>query len=713
MEWTIKKIPLSALILALLFFLVFPGFAEQQVKIGVLSHRGDAATLKNWLSMADYLSRSVNARQFQVVPLDFDEIDTAVAAGKIDFLLVNPSIYVNMEVRHRISRIATLNTLISGRPYNVFGGVIFTRSDRKDIKSLADIKNKRLMAVDAISLGGYQMGWRALKAAGVDINQDLEQLVFAGIHDQVVEAVQKGQVDVGVVRTGILESMADEGRIELQDFTILNQRIDKHFPLLHSTKLYPEWPFSKLHHTPNVLAQEVAIALLKLIDLPEMADEYYYGWTVPLEYQPVHVLLQDLNLPPYADLGQFTLVDAINKYWQLLLIGLSFILVMAIMTTWVARLNRALKKSKQRLEQQHALILDSVGDGIYGVDLEGNSTFVNKAMEQITGWKSAQVIGLNQHQILHHTRADGSRHKSEDCPVHKTFEDNRSRYVRDDIFWKADGSSFPVEYSSTPLKDEDDKTIGSVVVFRDISQRKQAEKAAQNHRSELAHMARLSTMGEMASGLAHELNQPLTAIAANADASIRLLDTNSGKKEQLMDILEVISTQARRAGGIIQQLRQFIRKEESEPVSVNLNALIEEVILLLRHEIEKEDIQLEVLFDENILTVVAQHIQIDQVIMNLARNAIEAMTEQSSKNRILTIKTGMSEKGVKVTIADNGPGFDKDVLDNLFTPFMTTKAQGMGLGLSISKSIIESHNGELFLEPTERGVMFHFTLPIN
>ncbi|WP_456405351.1 PhnD/SsuA/transferrin family substrate-binding protein [Thiolapillus sp.] len=695
---------------------VFAAAEIPQVKIGVLSHRGDEATLRNWSPTADYLSRVIPEYKFSIIPLNFREIEPAVKNGRVDFLLVNPGIYVNMEVRHRISRIVTLNNLINDKASNIFGGVIFTRADRNDINNLEDIRGKTLMAVDEISLGGFQMAWQELEKIGINPYEDTADLRFGGTHDAVVQAIQRGEADVGTVRTGILETLTEGGRAAVDEFRILGQKRDARYPFSHSTQLYPEWPFSKLQHTPAPLARRVAIALLQMSPL-EPAAQWgdYAGWTTPLEYQPVHDLLRDLHLPPYDHPERFTLVDAIEKYWYWLLVAIAFLLFMLVMTSWVARLNRALKKSKSMLERQHNLILDSVADGIYGVDLQGNATFINKAMTEITGWQANDLIGANQHRILHHTKADGSPNPGSECPVYMTFRDGKSRYVEEDLFWKKDGAGIPVEYSSTPIRNEQGDVVGSVVVFRDISARKKAAEADRQYQMELAHVARLSTMGEMASGMAHELNQPLTAIATSADACIRLLETGMPPTDRVLDVLETISTQARRAGGIIQQLRQFVRKEEPRHTQVQINQLIEEVLVLLEPEIRKAGIRVVRDLDPDIPLVHAQHIQIDQVILNLIRNAIEAMSETDREQRILTLRTRTAgDNAIITSVEDTGPGADKELQDKLFDPFITSKAQGMGLGLSISMAIINAHNGNLYYDhQSHDGAIFRFTLPVN
>jgi len=709
---------LSVRYLALILMLVFAldGIAlAEEVKIGVLSHRGDASTLRHWTPTAEYLTREIEGMEFSIVPLDFDEIDTVVEAGSVDFLLVNSGIYVVMEVKHRISRIATMNNLVSDQAQNVFGGVIFTSVKNQDINDLNDLVDRSMMAVDKTSLGGFQMAWREMKKIGIDLYTDLSSVSFGGIHDEVVNAVISGKVDFGTVRTGILDSMADEGLIDLAKIKIINQQHNEHFQIILSTSLYPEWPFSKLQHTSEELAQRVAIALLQMSHLDPAAQwGDYAGWTVPLEYQPVHDLLKELSLAPYDQIKRFTLKDVFSRYFfSILIIGL-LIVVLSAMTLFIYRLHRKLEESKHLLEQHHVQILNSVADGIYGVDMQGNSTFVNKAMEEITGWTGEEIIGLNQHEILHHTREDGSAFPSHECPVYKTFHENKARFVEDDLFWRKDGTSFPVEYSSNPVQDEHGKTVGSVVVFRDISNKRKSEEAARKYQSELAHVARLSTMGEMASGLAHELNQPLTAIATNADASVRLLEQGSSIS-RVIEILEKIGVQARHAGQIIKHLRKFVRKEEPELSKININKLIDEVLLLVKAELARTGIKVATELQTDLPEVMAQHIHIDQVLLNLIRNAIDSLSLVDKQQRKLTITTAVLDKEhIIIRVQDSGQGISEEVSRTLFTPFKTTKEHGMGLGLSLSQGIISAHKGRLAVEETSPGnTVFSFTLPYS
>lgn len=691
--------------------------AQNQVTIGVLSHRGDAATLAAWNPTADYLSSHLPQHSFRIEPLEFDGVGPALADEMVDFVLVNPGIYVTMEARFGVARIATMNNRRSdNKHYNLFGGVVFTRADRTDLNTLQDLRGARFVAVHPASLGGYQMSWREFHAAGMDPREDFEVLDFLDVHDIVVREVLEGTYDAGTVRTDILERMILAGAITENDFRIINtQPQNLAFPFARSTRLYPEWPFAKARRTSNDLAQAVAVTLMSMPrNHPAAVAGNYAGWTIPLDYQPVHELFEELGIGPYAVLRQFTLIDAVRKYWYWVLPGLAGLLILFVLTTWVLRLNRALERAKQGLERRYESILRSVGEGVYGVDLDGRSTFVNPAMERITGWSADELIGQPQHELLHHTKADGSRHPREECPVYLTMQDGEPRHIND-LFWKKDGTRFPVEFTSAPIKDQHGQTTGAVVVFRDITERLQADAAEKAHEAELAHTARLSTMGEMATGIAHELNQPLSAIANYTAACIRMLKTEEHSTDSLLEAMQLTSRQARRAGDIIRRIRAYIRKAGPAPEPVDLNTLIREVVGLLLPETRKHGIEVTLDLEQGLPLIAAHAIEIEQVTLNLARNAIDAMSKITDAPLALTIAT-RSRGGthVEVLVRDRGPGFEVEDSEEVFTPFYTTKSTGMGLGLSISRRIIESHNGRLWATANDDGgATFHFSLPIR
>ncbi|MBU4414833.1 MAG: PhnD/SsuA/transferrin family substrate-binding protein, partial [Proteobacteria bacterium] len=327
------------------------------VKIGVLAKRGTERCLDKWSPTADYLTDNIPGMTFEIVPLDHKQIYTSVENGEIDFVLANSSIYVELEYKCEINPIATLiNRCLSDYCYySKYWGVIFCKKSRADMRHLRDLKNKTFMAVEESSLGGWRMAWRELKDCGINPYKDFKVICFGGTHDAVIYAVRDEEVDAGTVRADTFERMCTEGKIDINDFYIFHQHagIEEDLPFPHSTRGYPEWPFAKLKHTSDELAKKVAIALLQMPEhsLPAIAADCG-GWTIPLNYQPVHECLKELKVGPYKDLGKITLSDVFRKYWYWILItGITFLL-MAGFIIIILKLNRNIKTSHVELEAE-------------------------------------------------------------------------------------------------------------------------------------------------------------------------------------------------------------------------------------------------------------------------------------------------------------------------------------------------------------------------
>lgn len=250
---------------------------------------------------------------------------------------------------------------------------------------------------------------------------------------------------------------------------------------------------------------------------------------------------------------------------------------------------------------------------------------------------------------------------------------------------------------------------------REIGQRSQADEQLTRIRSELAHVARLSTMGEMASGLAHELNQPLTATTSFAQACLRLIDSQQCDVQKLREPLREIAAQGQRAGDIIRRLRNFVRRRAPHRSSTDLNRLIREVVQLMAHEACMCGVALKLDLTEHLPLILADSIQIQQVILNLVRNAIQALEDSGAEARQIRIQTLVPNDDVLlVAVHDSGPVLRDDVAAQVFNPFFSTKPDGLGMGLSISRSIVEDHGGRLWTTPhADGGTIFQFVLPIQ
>jgi PAS domain S-box-containing protein len=256
--------------------------------------------------------------------------------------------------------------------------------------------------------------------------------------------------------------------------------------------------------------------------------------------------------------------------------------------------------------------------------------------------------------------------------------------------------------------------LGYVNIYaRDITAVRRAEQESRQHQSELVHVCRLSTMGEVATGMAHELNQPLSAIVNYANGASRRLQSGTGNSEALVDAMGHISSQAQRAGEIIRRLRTLVGKQPPVRSSADLNHLVREVCGFLEFETAKLELEPQMALSDGEILVNVDLVQVEQVLLNLVRNALDALEERPIGERRLDIVTEVRDGQALVTIRDNGPGIPADRMQHLFDPFFTTKESGMGMGLPISQTIIENHDGEIWAESEPGlGTTFYVRLPV-
>ena len=287
---------------------------KKTFRIGVMAIRGEQAAIDSWTAHGEYLASTMPNLSFELVPLGFEEIESTVENKEVDFVITNPGMYVNLETKYGINRIASLKTSPLGKPSTQFGAVIIASADREDLTELKDFQGKTFAGVQENAFGGWQMAWNVFLDAGIDPYKKFESLVFTGSHDAVVKAVIDGEVDGGTVRTDTLEKMAAAGDINLEEIKVLNPQTDEIFPFLRSTPLYPEWAFSAVEGVPLKLKEELAIALLELSpDSTAATSANIEGWTVPLNYSPVRDLFVKLRIPPYDNLGDFTTAQLLQR----------------------------------------------------------------------------------------------------------------------------------------------------------------------------------------------------------------------------------------------------------------------------------------------------------------------------------------------------------------------------------------------------------------
>jgi len=359
--------------------------------------------------------------------------------------------------------------------------------------------------------------------------------------------------------------------------------------------------------------------------------------------------------------------------------------------------------------QELRALLDAAVDAIIVIDSHGHIETFNQAAEQTFGFSATEILGKNVSLLM--PEPDRSAHDGYLRRYNLTGEARIIGIGREVQAQRRDGTVFPASLAVGRVAGtEPARFVGFI---RDISARVAAERAAAQAQERLTHVARLSTLGEMAAGLAHEINQPLAAITNYAQACQRLLDKGEAlDAADIRDSLVQIGRQALRAGEVIRRLRSFVAKREVRREPIRCNQLLEDVVSLARPDLRANDVRLKLEVAPGLPDVMADAVQLQQVLINLFRNAIDATLQNGATQREITLRALSTPGGVEISVNDHGPGLEPGALAKLFNPFFTTKPHGTGLGLAISRTIVQAHGGTLaHREEPGGGACFHFTLP--
>lgn len=360
-------------------------------------------------------------------------------------------------------------------------------------------------------------------------------------------------------------------------------------------------------------------------------------------------------------------------------------------------------------EEVVRLTFENAPQAIASTDLTGKFVRVNRAFCDMLGYSEKELLRLTFKDVTHPLDIDISAEY-----LNKIGTGEITKYTLRKRYLRKDGQPVHCLLHCGIVHDQKGQPRMLVAQIEDQTQRFKAEEEVRRHRERLTHVARVSTMGEMATGIAHEVNQPLTAIANYAQACRRMIEAGMGDDPDVADTLVQITDEAIRAGGIIHRLRNLVRKRRSQRALCKINDLIRDVLQLAEADLRHHSLSLQVELAEGLPQVLADDIQIQQVILNLIRNGMDATLEANGRDEAVIIRTSRGRTGeIEVAVIDRGVGFPPGAGSEYFQPFFTTKETGMGLGLSISHSIVTSHGGRLwFSRNNDRGATVHFTLPV-
>jgi len=370
-------------------------------------------------------------------------------------------------------------------------------------------------------------------------------------------------------------------------------------------------------------------------------------------------------------------------------------------------------EAEQALSREYAFrkaMEDSLFTGLRARDLEGRIVYVNPAFCRITGFSAEELIGLKppmpywapeeiDSTMTTHRKVLAGQAPSEGVEVR---------------LQRKNGERFDALIYEAPLIDAEGRHTGWMGSVLDVTERKRTEELARQQQEKLQFTARLVTMGEMASTMAHELNQPLSAIASYTTGCINRLDSGDLPRDELREALGKLASQAQRAGRVIRRVYDFVRRSEPKRAPCDVNAVIDDAVGLIEGDAHKQGVRIVQELATELPRVLADRVMLEQVLLNLMRNGMDAMQATEADRRQLVVSTALADGGVLVGVADHGSGIPQEVAAHLFEPFYSTKPEGMGMGLNICRSIIEFHKGRMWVDANAGGgTLFRFTLPLE
>jgi PAS domain S-box-containing protein len=729
-----SKLFKNILFACLLMQTAFSANALETVKIAVLAYQTEEVLQKSWGEFGKLIDEAFNDFNIEITYLDNAKLNQVVANRSVDFVFTTPSSYIFLQKRYGLSTPLTmLVKQYKGKPLAAYGGVIFSRTFKSNINSIADLKGKKIATIGTAGLGGYKMQAYEMIKSGL-FEPDKSHLVITGQpYDKVVEAVLNDAADVGFVRTGVLERMAAENKIKMNDIKIINVQNLPGYPFFSSTTLYPEWPFAALPHVNRDITRRITGFLLSLEPGSVLPPETgISGFEIPASYEGVDNLLKALKVPPYEFEVDIRLTDIWQRYQVPIILLALFIVALVLMSLVFFYFNRQLSRAHNIISKQSQTLKDVIDSShviIWSWDLNTDLVTMNTHWTEITGNALPHDKGISSgffFDLLHPDDLDEIRRKFD-----RLF--NREiNLIESELRIKTQPGHWVWILIRGRVMSWDDKNQADLVsgTLLDITKNKEYAIQLENEvfvrtnelieAKEIAEKANLEKSRFLAN-MSHELRTPMHAIL-----SFSHLGLKNAKDGKIRNYLEKIHFSGERLTKLLDDLLDLSKLESGKLTAdfkqANLMELVNNCLSEVDSLISQKGLNITFHSDQESSLVEIDEKLIHQVMINLLSNAIKFSPVEGEIAIKIHHCSHFGQASLQLSVSDEGVGIPYDELEDVFDKFVQSSKTrsgggGTGLGLPISREIINLHRGKIWAEsPTagkKAGSSFIFFIPVK
>jgi two-component system sensor histidine kinase TtrS len=684
----------------LLFFFLFATshVTEAKIRIGILAHKGKAELQSEVESVTQYLNRKID-EGVEIIPLAFSEIEPVVANEQVDFIFVNPLLYVQLEHKYGIQKILKIERRYLDKFVGKFGSVIFSRKDF----NIKDMKwgQGRVAAVAPGSLGGWLTAKKHLESHGIFLKDS--QVTFLYDHFKVVQSVLDEKSDVGIVRTGVLEELLQQQKIDLSKIKVDQHQHNSIFKFL-TTSLYSEWPMASLEKVGEDKILKLSNALLEMSYMQDSSDQFPLGhWTLPSSYHKTEDLLRFFRIYPFDMWTQISFRKVIKEHpkrFSFIMTILSLFVILTLLfikrSREVERLNKSIAKEKEELDEFLAL----TPLPLLFLDSALKAVRCNQKFGELYGDFNIQGKSLNE--LI--TGIDGDS-------LRERLYRQESYIVTGGLYLQSINKKMEHEVSLRAISQSG--RDGVVIILEDLESQKKVELLERKSRLRKIEEEKVRSVGILGSGIAHEINNPLTIINSGAKILLKFIQKDKFDKQKWTKLLEDSIGAAERIAIIINSLRLLGKDDKQSPYEfIKIGKLMEGVLCLVSTRFMQQGIRLDFNYGEVKEEFYCSHARIHQILMNILINAETYV--QSAEKKIIKIDISHDQFDYFLfRISNTGTRISKQMERDAFIPFSSEQKEvtGVGSSLASAKLYLNEKKADIFFDPLAENTTIIVKLP--